>query len=147
MAPTNVPALAFGELVDSDDTRRIKRLTEQGRHLEEDEYAHSVALRGQFRLEVERNPRMLRVYRHALGCLEADEDEAKLLDAENRTWRDSVKANKAAKEERDISRVEQDVKMRQEASAEKKRKKAAEEDKHARTNVVPGMFYGHVCYS
>jgi hypothetical protein len=144
MASTNSAAPAFGVLVDTEDTRCIKRLTEQGRHLEKEEYAQSVELREQFLLQVQRNPRMLHIYRHTFGCLEAGDTETKLLDTENREWREDVKAKKDAKEQRDRMMTAQDIKMRQDAKAEMLRKKAAGKAKYARTAVVPGMFYEHM---
>ncbi|KAH4119306.1 hypothetical protein HBI81_115540 [Parastagonospora nodorum] len=139
MASTSSAAPAFGVLVDTEDTRRIQRLTKQGRHLEEEEYAQSVELREQFRLQVQRNPRMLHIYRHAFGCLEAGDMETKLLDTENREWREDVKAKRDAKDQRDRAMTAQDIKMRQDAKAEMLRKKAAEKAKYARTAVVPGI--------
>ncbi|KAH4808945.1 hypothetical protein HBH61_117320 [Parastagonospora nodorum] len=137
MVSTSSAAPAFGVLVDTEDTRRIQRLTKQGRHLEEEEYAQSVELREQFRLQVQRNPRMLHIYRHAFGCLEAVDMETKLLGTENREWREDVKAKRDAKDQRDRAMTAQDIKMRQDAKAEMLKKKAAEKAKYARTAVVP----------
>ncbi|EAT80505.2 hypothetical protein SNOG_12093 [Parastagonospora nodorum SN15] len=130
MVSTSSAAPAFGVLVDTEDTRRIQRLTKQGRHLEEEEYAQSVELREQFRLQVQRNPRMLHIYRHAFGCLEAVDMETKLLGTENREWREDVKAKRDAKDQRDRAMTAQDIKMRQDAKAEMLKKKAAEKAKY-----------------
>ncbi|KAF1920370.1 hypothetical protein BDU57DRAFT_544093 [Ampelomyces quisqualis] len=94
-------APAFGVLVDTEDTRRIYRLTAMGRHLTKDEFEEAEQLAEQFRKEVLKNPRKIHMYRYAYGRLEATKEEADRLSEDHRVWSKEITAKKEAKAERD----------------------------------------------
>lgn len=122
------------KLKDTEGAQRIRCVTEQGRHLTEDEHEQSRELHSQFREEIEHNPRMLQVYRHAFGCLEVKEQEVVRIDAETRAWRDD--ANKKRIERADLEQARiAEMKRKKE---ENLRKKAAEEAKYAPRKSTPG---------
>jgi hypothetical protein len=98
-ANTN-PLAPSDTLVDDEDTRRIQRVNELTRILDDKEFEESVELHQQFRREIAKNPRKMRVFRRVLACLEADKAEVSRMDAEIRAKRaevqDKVAARKAA---------------------------------------------------
>jgi hypothetical protein len=120
---TNPPA-PFDTLVDDEDTRRIQRVNELGRVLDDKEFEESVELHQQFRREIAKNPRKMRVFRRALACLEADEAEVSRMDAESRAKRAEVQDKVVGRNAAKYAYWDEQDRLRKE---ELKKKKAAEE--------------------
>jgi hypothetical protein len=122
-ANTN-PLAPSGTLVHDEDTQRVKHITDLTQHLEYEEFEKAVELHQQFREEIKKNPRKLRVFRRVLACLEADESVVSRVDEEHRAKHaellDEMAARNSAKEAywAEQNRLRKEEMKRKKATAE-----------------------------